>query len=514
MSPTMFEGLTRFIGKLRAPKTVVAVLAEYEAGRRHVVLPPLLAALGEFVASQPLPSRFAWRELLLHLDEVTGATPTKKWLTLLVAHAERVGVSGFSTAVVDWLGLMDAAACDFSPSLTKGLVWLTLCLDAETVAPVLGALAERADRKIPGRGPMSRGVVNACLRVLGSLDGDAGVAQLTRLKGVIEYRDAHQHLDRAFAGAATRRDLSVDQLEERVVPEAGEVNAPIGNWTPSITFEDGAPVLGWVRADGKRVRRVPAELQRDHADEVAERKAKFAEFEEVLEAQSNRLERLFWTQRTIPLTDFQTHTLGHPIVMLLAHALVWTVGDRPALWFDGAFVDVEGRVFEPLPSETVQLWHPALATTETISAWRRRLEALELTQPFAQVDRPVFTLSAAELSSGTTRRWEGRRLRQQRLQVLCRRRQWQSTRIEPRMADVVARVVEPHALQVLLEVAADGGETTASGASTWLRSAAVRFQAQGALNAIPVVVLSEVLLEVDGLVHGSEAATSPAPISR
>lgn len=510
----MFEGLTRFFGKLRAPKTVRAVLEEYESGRRHPVLPPLLVALGEFQASQPAPTREAWRALLLHLDEVTGATPTRRWLTVLVGHAERVGVTGFAPTVTDWLGLMDAAACDFSPALTKGLVWLTLCLDADAMAPVLGALAERADRKIVGRGPMSRGVVNACLRVLGSLDGDAGVVQLTRLKGVIEYRDAHHHLDRAFAGAATRRDLSVEQLEERVVPDAGELNTPIGAWTPTITFEDGAPVLGWVRADGKRVRRVPAELQREHADAVAARKAKFAEFEEVLEAQANRLERLFWTQRSISLADFHAHSLGHPVVMLLARALVWTVGDRPALWFDGAFVDVDGKVFEPLESATVQLWHPVLATAENLAAWRRRLEALELTQPFAQVDRPVFTLDAAELAGGLTRRWQGRRLRQQRLQTLCRRRQWQTSRIEVGMADAVVRTVEPYGLHAVLEVASDGAEMTASGASTWLHTGAVRLQSQRELKTIPAVVLSEVLLEVDGLVHGSEAAASPAPNSR
>lgn len=501
----MFEGLTRFIGKLRAPRTLPAVLAEYEAGRRHAVLPPLLVALGEFVSSRPEPSRSAWRALLLHLDEATGATPTKKWLALLVAQAGHLGVTELEAPVTDWLGLIDAAACDFSPSLTRGLVWLTLCLDADRVAPVLGALAERADRKIPGRGPMSRGLVNACLRVLGSLDGDAGVAQLTRLKGVIEYRDAHQQLDRAFAGAATKRDLSVDQLEERVVPDAGDLTAPIGPWTPTITFEEGAPVLAWARADGKRVKRVPSELQRDHPDEVAARKAKFAEFEEVLDAQAHRLERQFWTQRAISLTDFHAHSLQHPIVLLLARALVWTVGDRPALWFDGAFVDVEGQVFEPPPTATVQLWHPVLAKAETVTAWRRRLEALELTQPFLQVDRPVFTLEATEISAGVTRRWADRRLRQQRLQTLCRRAQWQSTRIEPGRADVVLRTVESHALNVLLEVAADGDERTPSGASTWLRTGAVRFQARGDLAAIPPVVLSEVLLEVDGLVKGSEA---------
>ena len=48
MSWPMFEGLTRFFGKLRAPKSLPAVLEEYEAGRRHPVLPPLVVALGEF----------------------------------------------------------------------------------------------------------------------------------------------------------------------------------------------------------------------------------------------------------------------------------------------------------------------------------------------------------------------------------------------------------------------------------------------------------------------------------
>ncbi len=128
-----------------------------------------------------------------------------------------------------------------------------------------------------------------------------------------------------------------------------------------------------------------------------------------------------------------------------------------------------------------------------------------MTQPFAQVDRPVFTLDATEHTGTLTRRWEGRRLRQQRLQVACRRYQWASTRIEPGQADAVAGTYESFELRVLLEVAADGRETTASNASTWLRSGAARFQSPRELAAIPKVVLSEVLLEVDAIVQSSSS---------
>lgn len=501
----MFEGLVRFIGKLRAPRTLEGVLNEYEAGRRHPVLPALFIALGEFVSSQPNEVRPAWRALLFHLDDVSGAEPTKKWMTQLRALVGQVHADDLEALLFRWFALIDLPACDFSRSFTKGLVWVAVCLDADKAAPELGALAERANRKIAGRGQMSRSVVNACLRVLAGLDSDLAVSQLTRLKGVIEYRDANQQLEQAFESAATKRELSVVQLEERIVPDVGGLTSPVGAWAPTITFEDGAPRLHWTRADGKRVQRVPAELQRDHADEVAARKAKFAEFEEVLEAQARRLERLFWTQRSIPIAEFRAHTLGHPIVLLLARALVWNVGDRAALWFDDAFVDVAGAVFEPPASAAVQLWHPALASEAELVAWRARLEALGVTQPFAQVDRPVLTLDATERSGAVTRRWEGRRLRQQRLQVACRRFQWRSSRLEPGQADAVAGTYESFELRVVLEVAADGPEATASNAATWLRSGAVRFESPRGLETLPRAVLSEVLLEVDAIVQSSSS---------
>lgn len=501
----MFEGLVRFIGKLRAPRTLEGVLDEYEAGRHHPVLPPLFIALGEFVASRPVEFRAAWCALLLHLDEIAGAEPTKKWMTQLRALVSQVHSDDLEALVFQWFSLIDLAACDFSRSFTKGLVWVTACLNGDRVAPELGALAERANRKIAGRGQMSRSVVNACLRVLAGLDSELAVLQLTRLKGVIEYRDANQQLEQAFEAAATKRELSVDQLEERVVPDVGGLTAPIGAWTPTITFEDGAPRLSWVRDDGKRVQRVPAELQREHADEVAARKAKFAEFEEVLEAQAGRLERLFWTQRLISLADFREHTLGHPVVMLLARALVWNVGDRAALWFDDTFIDVAGAPFEPPSSVSVQLWHPAMSTPPDLVAWRTRLETLGLAQPFAQVDRPVFTLDERELAGGVTRSWEGHRLRQQRLQVACRRFQWGSARLERGQADAVAGTYESFGLRVVLEVAADGGETTASGAATWLRTGAVRFECSRGLETVPKAVLSEVLREIDTIVQSSSS---------
>lgn len=502
----MFEGLVRFVRRLRAPRTLGEVLDEYEAGRHHVVLPPLLVALGEFHAARPEGERGAWRALLLHLDELDGATPTRRWTTQLEEHLAQVGRDAFAAVLPTWLELIDVEASRFRSSLLKGLVWATRVLDADLAARLLGALAERAERKVPGRGPMSRAVVNACLKVLGALESDVAVAQLTRLKGVIEYRDAHHQLERAFAGAASKRELTVEQLEDRVVPDAAGLTAPIGAWTPIITFDEGAPALGWVRDDGKRTQRVPAELQRAHPDEVAARKAKFAEFEEVLEAQAHRLERLFWTQRSIPLAEFQEHLLQHPVVSLLARALVWTVGNRPALWFDGAFIDAAGRVFEPVASASVQLWHPATGDAQAIAAWRQRLAALEVTQPFLQVERPVFTLTEAERTGGVTRRWENRRLRQQRLHVLCRRHQWDAGRIERGQADGVARTVEPWGLRVVLELAADGDETTASWAATWLRVGPLRLARDAGLESLPVVVVSEVLFELDAIVRGSEVA--------
>lgn len=502
----MFEGLVRFVRRLRAPQTLSAVLDEYEAGNHHVVLPPLLVTLGTFHARQPPEARARWRALLLHLDELSGAAPSRRWTTQLDEHLERVGRPSVGAVLPEWLECIDVDANRFSPSLLKGLVWASRALDAELAARLLGELAERADQKVPGHGPMSRGVVNACLKVLGSLDSDAAVAQLTRLKGVIEYRDAHEQLERAFAGAASRRELSVEQLEDRVVPDAAGLTAPIGAWTPSITFDEGAPVLGWVRADGKRTQRVPVELQREHPEEVAARKTKFAEFEEVLEAQALRLERFFWSQRSIPLAEFQQHTLDHPVVSLLARALVWTVGDRPALWFDGAFIDAAGRVFEPAASASVQLWHPATGDAQAIDAWRGRLSVLGLTQPFLQVERPVFVLTDLERAGGVTRRWEGRRLRQQRLHVMCRRRQWETSRIEPGQGDAVARRHEAWGLRVVLEVLADGPDSTNSGAATWLRAGALRLERAEGLSSVPPVVLSESLFDVDGIVLGSEAA--------
>jgi hypothetical protein len=68
------------------------------------------------------------------------------------------------------------------------------------------------------------------------------------------------------------------------------------------------------------------------------------------------------------------------------------------------------------------------AEVAAVEAWRDRLEALQATQPFAQVWREVYALTDAERATGTyTNRWAAHILKQHQAMTLARLNGWRVT---------------------------------------------------------------------------------------
>ena len=118
----------------------------------------------------------------------------------------------------------------------------------------------------------------------------------------------------------------------------------------------------------------------------------------------------------------------------IALKLVWWIdgpdGNSVAALPDAAgeaLLDVAGNPVV-LDGATVRLWHPMDADVAAVEAWRDRLEALQVTQPFAQVWREVYALTDAERATGTyTNRWAAHILKQHQAMTLARLNGWRVT---------------------------------------------------------------------------------------
>jgi hypothetical protein len=271
---------------------------------------------------------------------------------------------------------------------------------------------------------------------------------------------------------------------------------------------DDSVDLRWTRA-GKETASVPAELARDHAQEVKALKKQAKDLSAMLASQRVRLERLLGGARSWRLADARIRLLDHPLVAPLARRLVWHLrdGDRSALasWESGALQDASGRAIPWLGDDTrLGLWHPLGFPVDVVRSWRTRLEECDVTQPFKQAHREIYVLTDAELATETySNRFASHILRQHQLAALCRARGWRYTlqgagfdgANSPTLSLPEAGLVA----ELYVDIVEDGDQGT-SGINAHVGTDQVRFSRGGEpvpLRDVPALVFSEVMRDVD-----------------
>ena len=177
------------------------------------------------------------------------------------------------------------------------------------------------------------------------------------------------------------------------------------------------------------------------------------------------------------------------------------------------------------------------ADVAAVEAWRDRLEALQVTQPFAQVWREVYALTDAERATGTyTNRWAAHLLKQHQAMTLARLNGW---RVTHRMC-VDAPNDQPWHLAIpdcnlvadywVKGAGGDDAETSESGAYAYVATDRVQFHRipEGAADSatgprrgdpvplaeIPPVVFSEIMRHADLFTAVASIAADPEWLDR
>ena len=443
-----------------AAKTRIQLL-DMLAGRKRAPLlvgePWADGVLSDLAAAPPAESAH-WCALLSHAMGSDAPRPSAKWLKQARPLVEAVGSEAFVTRVTAWAALF--AANHFPPyageapgehyrewtrlstllvhnyAALKGLAWCCRLIEGDAVPALLGDLADNALRKIPGHGPKSAKVGNACILTLGAMSGMVPVAQLSRLKRRVKYAASQGVIETALLEAATRAGLPPEDLEELATPafgldRHGRRREELGDCFADLAVTPAGHVdLTWTDKEGRALKSAPLEVKKNHADTLKELKQATAEIGKTLTAVRARLEGCFLTDRSWTLADWRERCIDHPLTGILARRLIWrfTDGERSALgmWSGGALVDETGQALAPLSENAaVRLWHPLESTPEAVLAWRRRLETHGVSQPFKQAHREIYLLTDAEIGTGTySNRFAAHILRQHQFHALCRERGW------------------------------------------------------------------------------------------
>jgi uncharacterized protein DUF4132 len=501
--------------------------------------------------------RQAWVELLLQARTASGAKPSARWLARARPLVEAVGAATCSARLTQWLGwlgdpppaeqpgepagggrraprLSPLALTDNNTALLKGLVWSSMLLADPALVPALADAAAACFKKLPGAGPRSIAVGNACIQALGAIDDRSALVRLQWLRHRLVYIPALRLVDAQLEQAAQRAGLARDELEELLTPTFGLVEGRrrevFGEYVAELALSaSGGVELAWARDDGTALRTEPAGARRTDPDGLKALKATVGEIRKVLPAQRGRLEALLLAERSWPLADWRERYLDHGLLAPLARRLIWWFGPpgqaRAGIWWQDRIVGLDDQPLDGLPDATpVQLWHPLGVTPASVLAWRRWLEAHQVSQPFKQAHREIYLLTEAELRTGSySNRFAAHILRQHQMHALAQQRGWRAplALVYDGAWDSILTLALPH-WQIEAEFSVsctfdDPDPRTGyndNGVCLYVATDQVRFTPLNSavvlpLMEVPALVFSEVMRDVDLFVGVASVGNDP-----
>jgi hypothetical protein len=507
------------------------------------------------LAALPVNERSEWHRLLNQCKQANSGKPTGKFLKGARKLTDRIGTDAHRSLVRQWITFAgdldpeswtqnvsnqetrvwyahDALLDKPSLALLKGLIWtLVRYHDRETLAAV-AKLAERAFRKIPGVGPAAVAPGNACLYVLAHSKGPEGLSHLSRLKQRVTQANTRKLIGRYLEEAAERQGLTIDRLEERVVPDFGLVEGGkevrFGDYTLHIRIlELGKVEQRWIRPDGKMQKSVPSAVKdsAQHQKRLKKERATVALIKKQLTAQRDRIDRLFRADRSWKYADFIRYYLEHGLLTFLSQRLIWIVETEGSpvtvLRREGSWTNVSGTVIpEPGPESTIILWHPIDGNREEVLAWRDRLLELEVKQPLKQAYREIYLLTDAEVNTRTySNRMAAHLLKQHQFNALAKQRGWAYTLMgafDHGMWDVPASVELPHygiTAEFHVDEVNSEADMTTVGMWSYVATDQVKFRRtkNDYLNLVdvPPLAFSEVMRDVDLFVGVCSVGNDP-----
>jgi Domain of unknown function (DUF4132) len=511
--------------------------------------------------------RELWIRFSKHAISSDKAKPNEAWEKIALEITAQI--PDFSARVLEWFTLVGKPRTfllyggndhfdHFNNNVMRGLIWaLALQPATDAIARGCAGIIESGLKKIPGTGPRAVKLANAGVFALGRMDSLGAVGQMARLKARVTFKTTLKEIEKALDATATRQGVSKVDLEELSVPSyglerVGKVDFEFDkdgsiSARAEVRVVNSSVRVSWFDANGKALKNPPSSIKTDFADDLKELKGSVKDIEQMLSAQSVRLERLVLSRKSWSFQDWLDRYAEHPLIACVTRRLIWNFSSaeivRAGMWSEDGFVDANGNKLEIADDAQVSLWHPITSSTPETLAWRAFLEARGIMQPWKQAHREIYVLTDAEIRTNVySNRFASHIIKQHQFSQLAAIRGWKN-----QLRLMVDERYEPAKLELpqwglraeyWVEGAGDeyGVDTNETGTYNYLSTDQVRFYhdlananlahaggggyeqwvRNGAnpsdpipLEQIPALVLSEVLRDVDLFVGVCSVGNDP-----
>lgn len=284
-----------------------------------------------------------------------------------------------------------------------------------SLAPLLGpwSLASATVRAVAGLDVLARIGTDVALNHLQALSQKGGSRGL-RAKAAEKLGEVAEGLG-----------MSADQLADRLVPDLGlddrgELVLDYGPRRFRVGFDEQLrPVVS--TEDGARLKALPKPGAKDDPALSPAAYGRFTALKKgvrgIARDQVRRLERAMVTGRRWTGAEHRALCVEHPVIWHLARRLVWAVFDTDGVP-TGSFRVAEDRTLADVGDDLVTVpddalvgvAHPLHLSCEVLKSWAEVFADYEILQPFPQLGREVFELTAEERDRCELERFRGMRV--------------------------------------------------------------------------------------------------------
>lgn len=505
------------------------------------------------IENMPGKEKLLWYSLLSLAQKTSGSKPTKKYLDDTKAIIKEMGTEPFKKTIHDWLQFLvdlktkeepqtvnytghtyNFTSYDYITSINadaiKGLIWTCSHFHDNATIQKIAALADRAFKKIPGKGPTAVSVGNACLYVLYKSKGLDGIGQLSRLKTRIKQNSTQALIDKYLQAAAEEQGVTISEIEDMAVDDCGLADGKhsyqVDEYKAELEITGvGKTEIKWFKADGVQQKSVPALVKEKYGAKLKKIKDTAKQVEQTLIAQRDRVDRMFRDERKIPWNNFEQYYLHHGLLSYLAKKIIWNF-HKPgstvqAIFLNNYWINESNEIADITDTEFVSLWHPVPASVQQIKSWRDLFVFHQLQQPLKQAYREVYLLTDAELNTKTySNRMAAHILRQHQFNSLAKTRGWRYALMgafdngyDNGTASLLLTEYNLRAEYWVNEVNADGA-TNDTGIWNYVSTDQVRFvnstnnEIVDLIN-VPPLAFSEVMRDVDLFVGVASVGNDP-----
>ncbi len=268
----------------------------------------------------------------------------------------------------------------------------------------------------------SRGAIaSEAVKALAFNGSSAALMAVDNMARKFKNKQVRNAANTALAQAAEALNITREELADRIVPDLGfdETLCRIFDYGQRQFKVYLTPALELEIFEGeKKLKNLPKPGKSDDPEKSEQASKEFKEMKKQMKAavqsQKARLEYVLLCDRKWTAEGWKELFIKKPVMHCFAIGLIWGAYDEKNQLLqtfryleDGSFTTSDEDEYELPENALIGLVHPLELDEETRSAWNEQLSDYEISQPFPQINRPVYKVLPEEKGKTALQRFSG-----------------------------------------------------------------------------------------------------------